>query len=52
MKNNTYQFRHNVFYIVRHQFSTVNDNKLLNWYDLNIYIINIIADDEIKSGMH
>jgi hypothetical protein len=27
-------------------------NKLLNWYDLNIYIINIITDDEIKFGMH
>ena len=28
-------------------FSTVKVNKLLNWYNLNIYIINIIADDEI-----
>jgi hypothetical protein len=27
-------------------------NKLLNWYDFNIYIINIIADDEIKIDMH
>jgi hypothetical protein len=33
-------------------FSTVNVNKLLNWYNLNIYIINIIADDEIKIGVH
>jgi hypothetical protein len=49
MKNNTYQFRHNVFYGTSFW---VNVNKLLNWYDLNIYIINIIADDEIKIGMH
>jgi hypothetical protein len=33
-------------------FSTVNVNKLLNWYYLNIYIINIIAGDEIKIGRH
>jgi hypothetical protein len=27
-------------------------NKFLNWYDLNMYIINVIADDEAKIGLY
>jgi hypothetical protein len=34
------------------QFSTINVNKILNWYDLNMYIINVIADDETKIGLY
>jgi hypothetical protein len=32
--------------------STINVNKFLNWYDLNMYIINVIADDETKIGLY
>jgi hypothetical protein len=24
----------------------------MNWYDLNMYIINVIADDETKIGLY
>ena len=24
----------------------------MNWYDLNMYIINVIADDESKIGLY
>jgi hypothetical protein len=34
------------------KFSTINVNKFLNWYDLNMYIINVIADDETKIGLY
>jgi hypothetical protein len=34
------------------QFSTININKFLYWYDLNMYIINVIADDETKIGLY
>jgi hypothetical protein len=27
-------------------------NKFLNWYDLNMQIINVIADDETKIGLY
>jgi hypothetical protein len=27
-------------------------DKFLNWYDLNMYIINVIADDETKIGLY
>jgi hypothetical protein len=33
-------------------FSTINVSKFLNWYDLNMYIINVIADDEAKIGLY
>jgi hypothetical protein len=40
------------FYQYFDQFSTINVNKFLNWYDLNMYIINVIADDELKIGLY
>jgi hypothetical protein len=40
------------FYCPNKQFSTINVNKFLNWYDLNMYIINVIADDETKIGLY
>ena len=33
-------------------YSTIDVNKFLNWYDLNMYIINVIADDETKIGRY
>ena len=33
-------------------YSTVDVNKFLNWYNLNMYIINVIADDETKIGLY
>ena len=33
-------------------YSTIDVNKFLNWYDLNMYIINVIADDETKIGLY
>jgi hypothetical protein len=39
-------------YQIFDQFSTINVNKFLNWYDLNMYIINVIADDETKIGLY
>ena len=27
-------------------------NMFLDWYDLNMYIINVIADDETKIGLY
>ena len=33
-------------------FRKINVNKFLNWYDLNMYIINVIADDETKIGRY
>ena len=30
----------------------INFNKFLNWYDFNMYIINVIADDETKIGLY
>jgi hypothetical protein len=35
-----------------YQFSTINVNKFLHLYDLNMYIINVIADDETKIGLY
>jgi hypothetical protein len=32
--------------------STIFLNKFLNWYNLNMYIINVIADDETKIGLY
>jgi hypothetical protein len=42
----------------RHPFSTVScfrrfaSRDKINWYDLNMYIINVIADDETKIGLY
>ena len=33
-------------------YSTIDVNKFLNWSDLNMYIINVIADDETKIGLY
>jgi hypothetical protein len=33
-------------------FRKINVNKFLNWYDLNMYIINVIADDQSKIGLY
>ena len=33
-------------------YSTIDVNKFPNWYDLNMYIINVIADDETKIGLY
>jgi hypothetical protein len=30
----------------------INVNKFLNWYDLNVYIINVIEGDETKISLY
>jgi hypothetical protein len=37
---------------VRTTYHIINVNKFLNWYDLNMYIINVIADDETQIGLY